>query len=60
MIDYYESNLKILKKNHLHLWKQITENPPDPVGEVIFTPDGKYNIKIQMIFKNIIFMMIKK
>ncbi len=42
--DYFESNLSLLEKYHPQTWKQITENPPEPLGNVFFTPDGKPNL----------------
>ncbi|MCP3941163.1 MAG: DUF115 domain-containing protein [Desulfobacteraceae bacterium] len=43
-IDYYESNLELLKKNHPAVWKRITNEPPEPLGTIFSTPDNKPNL----------------
>ena len=45
-VDYYDVNLGLLNKMHPHVWKQITDNPPDPVGTIFFTKNGKPNITV--------------
>jgi hypothetical protein len=43
--NYYEKNLSLLQKAHPHVYAIMTENPPDPIGEVIISPSGKLNVK---------------
>lgn len=43
--NYYEKNLSLLQKAHPHIYTIMTENPPDPVGEVMISPSGKVNVK---------------
>lgn len=45
-IDYYESNLELLKKNQPSVWEQITGNQPEAIGEISFAPNGKPNITV--------------
>ena len=45
--DYYESNLRLLKKHHLPIFKQITENPPEPFGKISFAPNGNPNLTVK-------------
>ncbi len=45
-IDFFESNLILLKQHHLSIYKQITDNPPPPVGEISYAPNGNPNITI--------------
>jgi hypothetical protein len=45
-IDYYESNLALLKKNHPSIWEQITANQPEAIGEISFAPNGNPNLSI--------------
>jgi hypothetical protein len=47
LTDYYELNLKLLKKYHLPIFKQITENPPEPFGEISFAPNGYPNLTVK-------------
>ncbi|SDT85489.1 6-hydroxymethylpterin diphosphokinase MptE-like protein [Desulfobacula phenolica] len=44
--NYYESNLELLKKNHPSVWKQITEDQPEAIGEISFAPNGNPNLKV--------------
>ncbi|MBP8866442.1 MAG: motility associated factor glycosyltransferase family protein, partial [Acetobacterium sp.] len=44
--DYYESNLKLLKKNQPSVWKQITEDQTEALGEISFAPNGKPNLTV--------------
>ncbi len=45
--DVYESNLRLLKKHHPELWKQIKNEPPEPLGTIFYTAKGKPNLTIQ-------------
>ncbi len=45
--DFYDSNLSLLKKHHPHVWKTMTESPPEPVGEVFMSPNGKLNLRVE-------------
>jgi len=45
-IDYYESNLELLKKNQPSVWEQITRNQPEAIGEISFAPDGNPNLTV--------------
>ncbi len=44
--DFYESNLSLLEKHHPDIYKIMTESPPDPMGEIFMSPDGKLNLKV--------------
>ncbi len=44
--DYYESNLELLKKYHPKTWRYITENPPLPLGEISFAPNGNPSLSV--------------
>jgi len=44
--DYYDSNLALLKKNHLKIWHQITESPSKPMGKISFAPNGSPNLTV--------------
>ena len=46
LTDFYDSNLSLLKKHHPHIWKSMAEFPPDPVGEVFLSPNGKINLRV--------------
>ncbi len=45
--DYYDSNLSLLKKHHPDIYKIMTESPPDPVGEIFLSPNGKLNLRVE-------------
>ena len=45
-IDYYESNLELLKKNQPSVWEQITRNQPEAIGEISFAPNGNPNLTV--------------
>ena len=42
--DYYESNLKLLEKNHPSIWKHIIEDKPEALGEISHAPNGNPNL----------------
>jgi len=44
--DYYQSNLVLLKKRHINTWIYITENPPIPMGNISFAPNGNPNLTV--------------
>jgi hypothetical protein len=44
--DYYESNLELLKKHHPETWKDITRNPPEPIGKISLAPNGNPNLLV--------------
>lgn len=44
--DYFESNLKLLKQYYPAVWKQVTNKPLEPIGDIFFTSNGKPNLKI--------------
>lgn len=44
--ECYESNLELLKKHHTKIWESITQNPPEPSGEISYTPNDKPNITV--------------
>jgi hypothetical protein len=44
--DYYESNLKALQEHHPSLFKQITQNPPEPFGKISYAPNGNPNLTV--------------
>ncbi len=44
--DYYKSNLALLKKHHVNTWIYITENPPMPIGDISFAPNGNPNLTV--------------
>jgi len=46
--DFYESNLKLLKKNHPDTWKIIQDSDSLPVGEIVIADNGKPNLKVEM------------
>ena len=52
--DYYEANLELLKKHHFTTWKNITENPPEPLGEISHAPNGNPNLLVTDSQKNIV------
>jgi len=45
--DYYEANLKLLKKHHPTIWEIITEKDLTPEGEVFVSPNDKVNLKVE-------------
>lgn len=42
--NFYESNLKLLKKYHSEVWKPFFEEPPKPLGTIFFTSNNKPNL----------------
>ncbi|WDP89761.1 MAG: DUF115 domain-containing protein [Desulfobacter sp.] len=44
--NIYESNLALLEKHHNPLFKRITQNPPEPLGEIFYAPNGKPNLRV--------------
>ena len=44
--DFYKTNLALLEKHHPHIWKIMTESPPDPAGEIFPSPNGKLNLRV--------------
>ena len=44
--DYYDSNLSLLEKHHPDIYKIMTESPPDPMGEIFLSSEGKPNLKV--------------
>ncbi len=45
-MDFFVSNMRLLKKHHISIYKQITDNPPAPVGEISYAPDGMPNLTV--------------
>ncbi len=45
--DYFEANFALLKKHYPVLWQKFRENPPQPTGEIIFSPQGLPNLRVQ-------------
>ena len=46
--DYYESNMKFLKKHHLNAWQIIHDSDSAPVGEIVTGKNGKPNLKVEI------------
>jgi len=44
--DFYKMNLKLLKKNHPHIWSTIEGEDCAPVGELFLTPNGQPNLRV--------------
>lgn len=44
--DYLDSNLALLKQYHPAVWKQITENKPEAMGEISYAPNGNPNLTV--------------
>ncbi len=44
--DFYESNLKLLKKYHPHIWSSIVEKDCVPKGELFLGPNGQPNLRV--------------
>ena len=42
--DFFSTNMKLLQKNHPHIWRMMTKNPPEPEGEIILAPNGEPNL----------------
>ena len=42
--DYYDANLELLKKHHFTTWEYITQNQPEPLGEISHAPNGNPNL----------------
>ena len=53
--DFYESNMKLLKNNHLQAWKMITDKSPDPIGQILIADDGMPNLSVETENKQILF-----
>ena len=45
-LDYYEKNLKLLKKYHLLAWQIVTNDNSPPIGEVFSTDNGQPNLRV--------------
>ncbi len=43
--DFFSENMASLKKNHAHVWENLTQFPPEPVGEIFLEPNGKPNLR---------------
>ncbi|MBA4368673.1 MAG: hypothetical protein C0403_13665, partial [Desulfobacterium sp.] len=43
--DYYETNLAILQKHHPHVFQMISDDRPEPFGEIILSQTGKPNLR---------------
>lgn len=45
-IDYYDSNLELLKMHHPTVWEQVTKAPPEPMGKISLASNGKPNLVV--------------
>lgn len=54
-LDFYESNMKLLKKHHLNTWKIIRDSDSEPIGEIVTAGNGKANLKVETDNKDILF-----
>lgn len=44
--DFFKINFSLLKKYHPDLWQKFRENPPQPTGEIVFSPQGTPNLSV--------------
>ncbi len=42
--NFFATNMKLLKKNHPHIWAMMKYNPPEPEGEIILAKNGEPNL----------------
>lgn len=45
--DFFTTNFALLKKYHPDLWQRFRENPPQPTGEIVFSPQGSPNLRVR-------------
>jgi Tfp pilus assembly protein PilF len=45
--DFLKANFGLLEKYHPGLWQRFRENPPQPTGEIIFSPQGTPNLRVR-------------
>ncbi|WP_300456273.1 6-hydroxymethylpterin diphosphokinase MptE-like protein [Desulfobacula sp.] len=45
--EFYESNIKLLKKNQPNAWKTIQSVNSMPVGKIVMAKNGKPNLKVE-------------
>lgn len=45
--DFFKTNFALLKKNHPGLWQRFRDNPPQPTGEIVFSPQGGPNLRVR-------------
>ncbi len=45
--DFFKTNFALLKKHHPDLWQRLQEDPPQPCGEIIFSPQGLPNLLVR-------------
>ncbi|MCK5312106.1 MAG: DUF115 domain-containing protein [Desulfobacteraceae bacterium] len=43
-VDFFNANMRLLKKNHPHIWAVMKKNPPEPEGEIILATNGEPNL----------------
>jgi Tfp pilus assembly protein PilF len=46
-IDQYSANMERLKEHRPDLWRSLTDDPPQEIGEIIFSPNGLPNLKLE-------------
>ena len=46
---YFESNSKLLKKNHPNVWATISQDDVSPLGEIFYSASGNPNLRISGI-----------
>lgn len=47
--DFFKANLALLKKYSPDLWQRFQENPPQPTGEIVFSPQGSPNLRVRNV-----------
>jgi hypothetical protein len=44
---FFKTNFALLKIHYPHLWQRFRENPPQPTGEIVFSPVGAPNLLVR-------------
>ncbi|MCK9294046.1 MAG: DUF115 domain-containing protein [Desulfobulbaceae bacterium] len=45
--EFFKANFALLKLHYPQLWQRFRENPPQPVGEIVFSPQGSPNLLVR-------------
>ncbi|MCK5099377.1 MAG: DUF115 domain-containing protein [Desulfobacteraceae bacterium] len=56
--DFFDANMKLLKKNHPYVWKMINKTEIKPEGEIVIAKNGEPNLLTKDINGNKVFLHI--
>ncbi|MCK5541277.1 MAG: DUF115 domain-containing protein [Desulfobacterales bacterium] len=58
--NFFDANMKLLKKNHPQIWTMMKKNPPEPEGEIILAQNGEPNLWTKDVDGNRVSLHIPK